>query len=186
MKRLTLILFILIAAKICAAPYITIGDTKFFLAYAPTNYAPTDTTIGLREYIPASETLDNWNRLASIRIFKNQNDPEKYLKAMAATVAKSSPAAQAHLLKNDKTNTMILDFVIFSPESVQPHFAEWNLMRATHIAGKGLVLYQYAMRIYNLTDKTVDAAIAAIRAERDKMLAPFDTATFEEKEDPKQ
>jgi len=174
MKKTFLLLLLITTGRILAAPYVTIGDLKFFKAYAP-----ADSPVQLREYLPAGETFDHWNRMASVRVFKDQKDPKKYLDAVAAQVVKSHPAARAQLLQNDKTKTLVLDFMTFPADDVRPRFAEWNLMRAKYIKGTGLVVYQYAVRFYVVGKETG----ALVNAERNKMVAPFESATFEEKEE---
>lgn len=179
MKRYILLIGILaaIANLLSAAPFITIGDLKLLRAYAPES-----SQVDLREYLPAGETFDHWTRLASVRVFKDLEDPKEYLANVAAAVTKSSPAARYQFLQNHKTKEYILDFMTFAPDSEPVHFAEWNLMRARYVKKKGLVVYQYAMRFYDFGESTG----AVIRAERNKMMQPFDEATFEEKEEPNQ
>jgi len=175
MKKTLPLLFLLLIAngKILAAPYITIGDLKLFKAYSP------ESPVQLREYLPVGETFNHWNRLASVRVFKDQKDPKKYLDTLGQQVVHSSPAARAQLLKNDKTQSLVLDFMTFSLANPKQQFAEWNLMRAKYVKGQGLVVYQYAVRYYTI-DKNMPAAVIA---ERNKMVTPFAEASFEEKED---
>lgn len=159
--------------SINATPHIIIGDLKLTQAYTPK--ASEDQ---LREYLPEGEALEHWNRLASVRVFKNEKDPEKYLKRVAALVKKSHPAARAEFFENKKSKERVLDFITFTPEKAQQQFAEWNMMRATFVKGTGLVVYQYALRLY----KVDDDSIGIIVAERRKMMPPFVQASFEEKE----
>jgi len=169
--------FAAIANLLSATPYITIGELKLFRAYAP-----EDSQVDLREYLPAGETFERWSRLASVRVFKDLKDPKEYLSNVAAAVSKSSPAARYQFLQNDKTKEYILDFMTFAPDSEPVHFAEWNLMRAKYVKKKGLIVYQYAMRFYEFGESTG----SVIRAERNKMTQPFNEATFEENEEPNQ
>ena len=154
-----------------ARPAITIGPLTLLQAFAP-----SDSPVQLREYIPADETLAHWDHLASIRVFKDLTDPSAYLQATADAVAKSNPAAQSRFLQNSQTKQVILDFLTFAPANSPLQFAEWNLMRTKFVPGKGLVVYQYAVRYY-----TAAAEIGGkIAAERIRILPPFETATFEE------
>ena len=171
MKRLLLALVSIAVANATAAPFITIGDLKLFQAYAP-----AESPVGLREYIPVGESIDKWTHLASLRVIKDQKDPEAYLTEVATQVAKSNPAARYQFLRNDKTKSLILDFMMFPPASTSPFYAEWNLMRATFVAGKGLVVYQYAIRIFEVGPQTG----AIVNAERNKMVGPFERADFAE------
>ena len=67
----------------------------------------------------------------------------------------------------------------FAPDSAPVHFAEWNLMRARYVQGTGLIVYQYAMRLY----KFGESSGAVINAERNKMTGPFESASFEEQKE---
>jgi hypothetical protein len=156
-----------------AAPYITIGDSRFFLANA---------NPALREYIPAGQTLDNWEELAAIRFLKDQTDPNAYLDKLGHQVVKDNPKATAQLFRNEAKKTSILDFVTFPTSTKSPQFLEWNLFRATYIEGKGVVVYQYAKRFY----KNPPLNGPMWQAQRVKMYQPFEAATFEEVEDAKQ
>ncbi len=152
-------------------PAITIGPLTLLQAYAP-----ADSPVQLREYIPADETLAHWDHLASIRVFKDLTDPTAYLNTTADAVAKSNPSAQSRFLQNSQTKQVILDFLTFAPANSPQQFAEWNLMRTKFVPGKGLIVYQYATRYY-----TGGADVGAkISAERNRILPPFETATFEE------
>ncbi len=151
--------------------YITMGDLKLFRAYAP-----KESAVDLREYLPEGETLDHWNRLASVRVFKDLKDPKQYLSDLAGAVKQSNPAARFQFLQNDETKELILDFMMFAPSSARERFAEWNLMRAKYVEGTGLVVYQYAMRVYNPNRSSAPIIIA----ERNKMVDRFGSASFEE------
>lgn len=177
MKRLYPTLIFIALANLHAAPSIAIGDLKLFQAYAP-----PESKVALREYVPAGESIKNWTRMASIRVFKDQKDPKAYLTAVAAQVAKSHPSARYQFLQNNKGKSLVLDFMTFPPESVSPFYAEWNLMRASFVEGKGLVVYQYAMRIFDVGPQIGPI----VNAERNKMVGPFELATFEESNEPNQ
>jgi hypothetical protein len=86
----------------------------------------------------------------------------------------SHPAAKAALFKSDETGETILDFLTFSRD--ESPVAEWNLMRARYEKGKGLFVYQYAMRIYVIDQSMPEI----IKTERMKMMALFAKATFKE------
>lgn len=166
-------LFTLLISPLWAAepPYIVIGDQKLFLAYAP-----KDSEVQLREYLPKGETLKHWNRMASVRVFKDLDDPRAYLSGVAENVEKSHPAARHQVLEKAETGTVILDFLMYDSEASPARFAEWNLMRAEYVKGKGLVVYQYAMRLYKIDDEAAEA----INTERRRMVPPFGAATFKE------
>jgi len=165
------ILLLLASSGFAAEPAITIGKYTFNLAYAP-----KDSPVGLREYVLPGETVDNWTRMASVRVFKGLKNPKELLDRIGEQVMDGHPAAKAMLVKNEKTGEEILDFLTFSADS---RIAEWNLMRAKYDdAAEGLVVYQYAARFPG-TEKSKDA----ILAERTAMLKPFGEASFREKTD---
>jgi hypothetical protein len=172
LKYVFLLFALGLATSVRAAPFITIGDDRFFLVNA---------TSILREYVPLGQTLDNWQELAAIRILKDQKDPRAYLDRLGHQVVKSNPAARAELVQSDETKAFILDFMTFPGFTTKPFYAEWNLFRATYVDGRGLVVYQYARRIYQLGPDTGRIVMAA----RQKMYKPFAAATFEEVEDAK-
>lgn len=170
---LVLLTAAVVSASVEAEPSITIGDTQFLLA----NAVPPEQPL-LREYVPAGQTLDDWERLASVRIFKDLKDPRAYLDKLGNQVVHSHPAARAQLLQSDDRKGYVLDFMMFPPDSTRPFYAEWSLARAAYVEGKGLVVYQYSVRIYKVGPETGPI----VQAERVKMLKPFEAATFEEKE----
>jgi hypothetical protein len=172
-----LALFTVAMASLRAAPAIGIGELKFYKIYAPAESAAQ-----LREYIPAGETIDHWNRLASVRVFKDLKDPVAYLQKVAAGVAKSHPAARYQFLQNNQSKVLVLDFMMFAPASSPQPFAEWNLMRARYVEGTGLIVYQYAVRYYTFGAETG----AKVNAERNKMVEPFESASFEEEKEENQ
>jgi hypothetical protein len=160
-----------------ATPYITIGDTRFFLASA----VPPDNPL-TREYVPAGETLENWRQLAAVRTFKNLKDPRAFLDGMGQQVTKRNPEGRYWLVQNNETKEFLLDFMAFPSTTPQPFYAEWNLWRASYVDGQGLVVYQYARRIY-----TVGGEFGAtVRAAREEMYNAFAAATFAEAEEAKQ
>jgi|UniRef100_UPI0040492300 hypothetical protein len=161
------------APLLLATPQIVIGDLKLQRA----NLAD-DTGDQVREYIPAGETLDHWNRLASVRILKKEKDSKKYLTRVADEVKQSNPAASSRFFQNDKKQT-VLDFITFAPAESPVKYAEWNLMRAHYVKGSGLVVFQYALRLYRINADSINLIVA----EREKMMGPFVEATFDEKDD---
>jgi hypothetical protein len=174
-RLISLLLFAAAANLLTAASSITIGELKLFRTYAP-----EDSKVDLREYLPAGENFDHWNRLASVRVFKDLKDPKQYLSNVAAAVKKSHPSANYRLLQDDKSKELVLDFLTFAPDSAPLHFAEWNLMRAKYVKGKGLIVYQYAMRLYVVDDSSIEI----LNSERKKMTRPFSEASFEEMKEP--
>jgi hypothetical protein len=179
MKKLILVLsaFTGIAQLAIASPHIVIGDRKLVRAYAP-----PESGVNLREYVPEGENLKHWTCLASVRVFKNETDPEKYLKSVADLARKSSPAAVGQFFRNEQKKDTVLDFIVFAPRNAPEQFAEWSMMRAKFVSGTGLVVYQYALRFYPLSETGVEV----IKAERRRLIGPFVNASFEEEAEPNQ
>jgi len=176
-KILTVLSFLTLAQLLTAAPYVMIGDLKLVRAFAP-----AESEIQLREYLPEGESLERWNRLASVRVFKTEKNAQKYLERVADMVRKSGPSARAQFFRNEQKKETVLDFITFAPPISPEHFAEWNLMRAKFVEGTGLVVNQYALRLYVIDDDS----IKVITSERRKMMARFVEASFEEKTEPNQ
>jgi hypothetical protein len=120
--------------------------------------------------------------MASVRVFTNWRDPDAYLSKFGPWITRKDPAAKYQLLRKSKDGPLILDFVVYSYKNGVVEFLEWNLMKAHFEEKRGLILDQYAMRIYN---PELDSAKAII-AERIKMLDAFADASFEENTGPNQ
>jgi hypothetical protein len=177
-------LLLTLFGRAIASPEIKIGDKEFVRVTDEENSVNS-----LREYIPKGETLDHWNRLASVRIFKNQNDPKKFLGNLASVVSAKTPVNSCRFYRNSKTKDIVLEFLELSPPSDKLHCVEWNMMRAKFVDGTGLVVFQYAMRLYAPVDDTghrtpivwfSKTAPEMINAERFKMIGSFFDSSFEE------
>lgn len=149
-------------------PCVILGSLTLFLANSP-----ADSPNELREYIPDDETLEHWLHMASTWVLKDSIDPQAYLKEVEADAAKANSKAHSRFWPN---NGPALEFMTYAPMSYSLKFAQWNLMRASHVDGRGLVVYQYAVRYFNYGDATA----AKVTAERDSMLGPFGASSFEE------
>jgi hypothetical protein len=176
-RYLALLGFIALATSAQATPFVTIGETRFFLASA----SPPDSPV-TREYIPAGETLEKWNQLAAVRIFKNLRDPRTFLDGLGQQSVKRNPETRYWLVQNNETKEFMVDFMAFPSSTTKPFYAEWNLWRASYVEGKGLVVYQYARRIYSLGPEFG----SIVKAARDEMYNAFAAATFVEAEETKQ
>ncbi len=140
---------------------VVFNQTKFLL-----RFAPKDSPVALREYLPASQTLEKWTEMLSSRTFKNLDDPKAYALKLAQDVVKGDPAARSQILRSDATGSYVVDFLVFSPEGSSPRFAEWNLMRVNKVSS-GLRITQYARRFYTIDESMPKTILAA----RDKILS---------------
>jgi len=137
---------------------VAFNQTKFFL-----RFAPKDSPVKLREYLPEGETLEKWTQMLSARTFTNLADPKAYALKLAQDVVKGNPTARSQVLQSDRSGTYVVDFLVFS--QTEPQFAEWNLMRVDRVSD-GLRVTQYARRFSSIDDAMPKAIIAA----RDKVL----------------
>lgn len=150
-----------LAVPLQAQETVTFNKTKFALAYAPAN-----SPVGIREYVAEGETLKDWKQMLSTRLFTSTTNPEAYARSLSDAIGKKGgPNARSQILRDDKTGTLVVDFLVFSPEGTEPPFAEWNLMRVDKAIG-GVRVIQYARRFYDIDDKTAKL----INSERTKIL----------------
>jgi len=148
----------LLSPATAADDSVVFDQTKFVL-----RFAPKDSPVRLREYLPADETLEKWKQMLSVRTFTNLADPKAYALELAQDVVKGDPAARSQILQSNKTGTYVVDFLVFS--QTEPQFAEWNLMRVDKVAD-GVRITQYARRFYSIDEEMTKAIIAA----REKIL----------------
>lgn len=168
MKHLIIILLTLAASlRVDAEPLIRVGAVVLKLAYAP-----SDSPVGLREYVPPDQSVESWARMASVRMYKKEKKAKEFLHRLGEQVMRSHPSAKAMILKHEKSGEYVLDFLTFTPDG---SMAEWNLMRAKYDKSRGLVVFQYAARFHTNSDLA-----PTIVAERKTMLDPFMEATFQE------
>ena len=168
MKHLIITLLASAAAlTVGAEPLIKVGSVVLKLAYAP-----PDSPVGLREYVPPNQSVESWARMASVRVYKKEKKAKEFLDRVGAQVMSSHPSAKAMLLKHEKSSEHVLDFLTFTPDG---SMAEWNLMRAKYDKTRGLIVFQYAARFQTNSDLA-----PTIIAERAAMLDPFMEATFQE------
>ena len=155
----------------CSAPAIRIGALRLVLVPAS---AGADGQ--LREYLPRSEDADHWTRRATVQVFRDQSDPIAYLKQAAADVLKTGRFAHYEVVTDSHTKEVILDFMTFPANTEAVQYAEWSLLRARYVAGRGLVVCRYSLRCYDVGAPTA----AKVKAERLRMIEPFKAASFEE------
>ncbi len=175
LRVLSVVLFTLAATSLPAASIIRIGGLKLYLISVA-----TDSPDRLREYLPRSEDPDHWTRRATVQVFKDRTDPVAYLKQAAADVMKTGRFAHYQVVNDPVTKEVILDFMTFPPNTDAEQYAEWSLLRARLVPGRGLVVCQYSMRSYVVGSP----AAVKVRAERARMTEPFKAATFEEEAAP--
>ena len=138
-------------------PALVFDKTTYYL-----RYAPAGSESGLREFLPAGETLKKWNRMVSIRKYPGLVDPKAFAQQVADQAVASGPNAKSQVLQNERTGAYIADFLVFPPAETNPYFAEWNLMRVTKRGG-GLEVVQYARRFYKINASTSEKLIAERR-----------------------
>ncbi|MEO6848343.1 MAG: hypothetical protein ABI254_13885 [Chthoniobacterales bacterium] len=176
--------FLLIAAGLfCmafrsqATPHLDFDGTRFYLAYAPQH-----SEVGLREYLPKGESLEHWNRLLSERYFKHLTDPEAYVKKVGK-VAQGNQAEKNYELFIDKGKGLYaINFLSYSEKE---GVMECNIMQVHREKELGLVLYQYAWRVYGINkmnEKQADAAAKKVATDLHRMTPLFLSFDFKQKE----
>ncbi|MEO6054193.1 MAG: hypothetical protein ABIP97_09290 [Chthoniobacterales bacterium] len=158
-----------------ANPYLDFDGTRFYLAYAPND--PSD---HLRQYVPAGESMDHWNRMLSSQLYKNLHDPEQYIKTLAHKVQGGKPEKNYELYIDKKKNMYLLEFVDISHRN----FVECNIMQANYEKGVGLNLWRYSWRIYNvdkMNEKQLNSMAARIRKDMARIVPKFWVFDFHEK-----
>lgn len=108
----------------------------------------------IAEYIPQSQTWDNWKLLFAIRFVPTKDiDPHSVAKGVMENIAnkknEGDPFANGQILINDKKNLIAVDFLVSSlGTSSKEFFLEHNVFVYFKVP-KGIVSYQIARRIYN-------------------------------------
>lgn len=116
-----------------AEPHIMIGSLKFV------RISTEDTPNAVREYVREGDSVEHWNRLASVRVLSDQKDPNKCLAAVAGMVKNSVPNAKYQFFQDKKSKKITSDFIVFFPPKVPQRYAEWNLVHAEYKKGTGLI-----------------------------------------------
>ena len=156
-----------------ANPTITIGDVVFTLAHQEKNPQGA-----LREFLPADQTLNAWDRLVSVRELRSVSDPKQYILTFAQQYRAQNPAMK-FMVSEDKANgDWLIDFLLVS-SAPEARFAEWNVFRAQK-AKAGIVVYQYAARVPFKEHVTeISDRLAKMR---ESMVPIVYSADFQEKE----
>ncbi|MEO8204909.1 MAG: hypothetical protein ABI615_01920 [Chthoniobacterales bacterium] len=168
------LLSIAVTAK--ATPYLDFEGSRFYLAYAPND--PSD---HLRVYLPFGESMDHWKRLLSSQLYKNLNDPERYIQSLARKVQGSSPEKNYELYIDKTKNMYLLQYI-----SVSKGYLECNILQTNYEKGVGLNLWRYAWRIYGvdkMNEKQLNAMAARIRKDMARIIPKFWLFDFHEKSD---
>jgi hypothetical protein len=100
----------------------------------------------LKEYIPKGETLEKWQTLSSVRIFKKMDDPKQAVIELGKRVKEQNPLSQQAIMHNAKSNEACIDFITW-PEDTS--FVEFNIFKYAKNKEGGLIAYQFAMRRYD-------------------------------------
>lgn len=123
-----------------ANEYVTFDGVKLLL-----EFDTKDDNQALKEYIPEGETLEKWERLASVRVFKKFDDPKNATEALALGVKTHNPLAQLAIKHLADKGESVIDFVTWPPDG---SFVEFNVFKYVKHKQGGLVAYQYALRKY--------------------------------------
>ena len=111
----------------------------------------------IAEYIPQTETWDNWKLLFAVRFFPSKNvDLASIGQEVMANIAKKrkegDPIANGRAFRNVKESSIAVDFLISSLGTpVEELFYEHNVFIYSNTP-KGIVSYQIARRVYDKVD----------------------------------
>lgn len=101
----------------------------------------------LLEFVRAKESFDNWTKLVGYRYQQLPglgNDPIKYATVMGQMVKQTNPGANFQVLKNEKANEAIIDFLTWPRDQ---NYMELNVFRFWKSKdGKAVVSVQFAYR----------------------------------------
>jgi hypothetical protein len=138
-----LLVFCRIAAAEEALPSIIVDGepfTKKFVGKPPNGDK-------LLEFVRDNESFDNWTKLVGYRYQQLPglgNDPIKFASAMGKIVKQTNPQAHYQVLKNEKTNEAIIDFLTWS---MGQKYMELNVFRFwKSMDGKAVVSLQFAYK----------------------------------------
>ena len=150
---------------VCAAPAAAQSFVVFDGERYEKHFEDRKAQVAVVEYVRASETLQNWTRLAAIRHFPQQKDPKAAAANLAQLVQKHNPQARTQVIGKDDGSEAVVDFITWAPGDDR---LEFNVHRYRRIAGTpGLVAYQFAWRFR--TGELADAT-ATVRANRARWL----------------
>lgn len=140
---LLLLVFCRVAAAEEILPTVTVDGeafTKKFVGKPPNGDR-------LLEFVRDNESFDNWTKLVGYRYQQLPglgNDPIKFASAMGQMVKQVNPQANYQVLKNEKTNEAIIDFLTWPRDQ---KYLELNVFRFWKSKdGKAVVSVQLAYR----------------------------------------
>jgi hypothetical protein len=120
------------------------------------------------EYVPASETLENWTVMLGIRIFKAKLTPEKAIAMKTGEV--EARRAQGDYMANSmafaKGDFKVIDFMMS-----QAPIVEHNVMSFSRRPDGRLISYQIARRYYQRSSEVDDGLrtfVGEVKTNRDR------------------
>jgi hypothetical protein len=151
--------------KVQPPPSVTVLGKSLVLKSNLTS--PTEDLVA--EYVPASETLENWTLMLGIRIFKGTKlTPDQALAVKTGEV--EARRAQGDYLANSaafaKGELKVIDFLMS-----QPPIVEHNIMSFSRRPDGRLISYQIARRYYQPSSEVDDglrAFVSGIKENRDR------------------
>lgn len=167
-----------------STPAVSFAGETLSLAYRDANDYSS-----ILEFIPQGQTLETWTRLAGVFVYDEINDPEQMAEGMIEEFKKRSPEVPYELRRDEKTGDLILDFMIWNPDTTGDNqlFVEYDIFKYSKRPGGGLVAQQYALRAYedikSFVDKLPEVKQQLLDEMADKGLAslPTETKTTETK-----
>jgi hypothetical protein len=127
-------------AKPVSSEFVSFDGVKLYLAFDA-----ADNRQALKEYLSKGENLENWGRLASVRVFKEMNDPKRATEQLALGIKAHNPQVQMALKHYEDRGESVIDFVTWPADLA---FVEFNVFKYAKLKDGGVVAYQYALRSY--------------------------------------
>ena len=124
---------------------IVFEDVEFALAWT----SHPEETYFKQEYVPAGQTVEQFEDMFMIDVLTNGTTPEAAAAVMIKGLGErkgSDPVVNYDVLRNEQTGEIILDFLL-SDSSSGTMIVEWNAYRYAPLEG-GLVLYAISRRGY--------------------------------------
>lgn len=124
----------------------------------------------INEYIPKGQSLDSWEKMLALHLYKRQEvGPKDWARGVALLLKKTNPNAQFRLQYNEEKDEALIDFLTWPTGQEEVEFMEFNIFKITRGARpKELRALQYAVRYYG--DDLNDGLVQKLKTNRKKWL----------------
>ncbi|UXN72659.1 hypothetical protein N8D56_15590 [Devosia sp. A8/3-2] len=133
--------------------------------FAPARTSHPDETYFKQEYVPAGQTVEQFEDMFMIDVLTNGTTPAAAAAAMVQSLDRrkgSDPVINYDIIRNEQTGEIILDFLL-SDSSSGTMIVEWNAYRYAPLEN-GTVLYAISRRGYG--EDGAGALLAGLKERR--------------------